>query len=141
MLTHDETKRARVLLPTQLLLLASLLAACVSSAEASADPGTIQQASVEGALDKPAVREVVKAHIDEIRECYNAELVEDESVAGRSIVTFVVQPDGGAIEVAVSESTMPARFDACMVKAVEAWSFPAADAETRVTYPFDFSPG
>jgi TonB family protein len=141
MLTHNETQGTRVLLPTKLLLLASLLTGCVGSAEASTDPGTVQPASVEGALDKPAVREVVKAHIDQVRECYNAELVEDETVAGRVMVTFVVQPDGAASEVGVSESTMPERFDACMIKAVEAWSFPSSDAETRVTYPFDLSPG
>jgi outer membrane biosynthesis protein TonB len=56
-------------------------------------------------------------------------------------VSFVVQPDGAAIEVAVPESTMPARFDACLAAAVEGWSFPAADAETHVTYPFELSPG
>jgi TonB family protein len=141
MLTRDQAKATRVLLPTKLLLLASMLAACVGSAEASAAPASVQQSSVEGALDKPAVREVVKAHIDEVRECYNAELIENETVAGRVVISFIVQPDGSASEVGIPESTMPARFDACIVAAVEVWSFPTADAETRVTYPFEMSPG
>jgi outer membrane biosynthesis protein TonB len=141
MLTQDTIlPGARVLHITKLLLLAGLLAACVVP-EASASPGTVKQASVEGALDKPAVREVVKAHIVEVRKCYNAELVEDETVAGSVVVSFVIQPDGWASEVGVPESTMPARFDACVITAVEGWSFPASDAETRVSYPFEMSPG
>lgn len=141
MLIHDTIlPRARVLQTTKLLLLAGLLAACVVP-EASAAPSTVKPATVEGALDKPAVREVVRAHIDEVRECYNAELVEDETVAGRSVIAFVIQPDGSVSETSVRESTMPERFDACMVAAVEGWSFPTADAETRVSYPFEMSPG
>ena len=83
----------------------------------------------------------MKARIHEVRECYNAELLEDETVAGRSVVSFVVQPDGSVREVGVPESTMPERFDACMVTAVEGWSFPASDGKTRVVYPFEMSPG
>lgn len=132
---------ARVLLPTKLLMLGCLLASCVAPAQASAAPGTVQKATVEGALDKPTVREVVRAHIDEVRECYNAELIEDDTLGGRSVISFVILPDGSASEVVVPESTMPARFDACMITAVEGWSFPAADAETRVMYPFELSAG
>jgi TonB family protein len=138
MLIHDQIlQTARLLHPTTLLLLGGLLAACAASPEASAAPA----ATVEGGLDKPAVREVVKAHIDQVRECYNAELVEDEAVAGSVVVSFVVQPDGSATQVNVPESSMPARFDACLITAVEGWSFPASDAETRVSYPFELSPG
>jgi TonB family protein len=138
MLIHDQILQgARLLNTTKLMLLGCLLAACSASAEASAAPA----ATVDGGLDKPAVREVVKAHIDQVRECYNAELVENEAVAGSVMVSFVVQPDGSATQVGVPESSMPARFDACITTAVEGWTFPASDAETRVSYPFDFSPG
>jgi hypothetical protein len=125
---------------TKLLPLTALLAACVASPAAAA-PAKIEHTSVEGSLDKAAVREVVKARIHEVRECYNAELIADETVGGRSVVAFVVQPDGSVSEVGVPESTMPERFDACMVAAVEGWSFPASDAKTRVLYPFEMSPG
>jgi outer membrane biosynthesis protein TonB len=139
MLIHSETPR--ILTSTMILAFAGLLGACVASAEASTAPAKAGQATVEGGLDKPAVREVVKAHIDEVRGCYNAELVEDENVEGRSVVSFVILADGSASEVGVAESTMPTRFDECMTAAVEGWTFPTSDAETRVVYPFMLSPG
>lgn len=139
MLIHSETPR--VLTSTMMLALAGLLGACVASAEASTAPAKTEKASVDGGLDKPAVREVVKAHIEEVRGCYNAELVEDEKVEGRSVVSFVIRPDGSASEVGIAESTMPTRFDECMTAAVERWSFPTSDAETSVVYPFELSPG
>jgi TonB family protein len=138
MLIQDQIPQAaRLLHTTKLMLLGCLLAACGASSEASAAPA----ATVEGGLDKPAVREVVRAHIGQVRECYNAELVENESVAGDVVVSFVIQPDGSAVGVNVPKSTMPARFDACLITAVEGWTFPASDAETRVSYPFELSPG
>jgi outer membrane biosynthesis protein TonB len=141
MRNHDQIlPGARVLNPINLLLFGCLLAACAVP-EASASPAAAPQATVEGGLDKPAVREVVRAHIDDVRECYNAELIEDDTVGGHVIVSFVVQPDGSASEVVVPESTMPERFDACVTTIVAAWTFPAADAETRVSYPFNLSAG
>jgi TonB family protein len=140
MTAHHTTHGTRAFTSTKLLLLAGLLAACVAST-ATAAPPKIRHTSVEGSLDKAAIREVVKARIHEVRECYNAELSEDETVAGRSVVSFVVQPDGSVTEVGVPESTMPERFDACMVTAVEGWSFPASAGQTRVMYPFEMSAG
>jgi TonB family protein len=97
--------------------------------------------SVEGGLDKTAVREVVRANIDDVRECYNAELGRDETVEGRVVVSFVVQPDGKVTNARVSESTMPKQFDACLAAAVAGWAFPTARESTSVTYPFEMSPG
>lgn len=101
----------------------------------------LPQAKVEGGLDKPAVREVVRANIDDVRHCYNAELRDDETLAGRVVISFVVNPDGTTSKIHVSESTMPKRFDACMVEHVATWSFPKADAATSVVYPFEMEPG
>jgi outer membrane biosynthesis protein TonB len=123
------------------MLLAGLLAACAASPTANAAPGEVGQATVEGALDKPAIREVVKANIGDVRECYNAELIDNEAVEGSSVISFVVRPDGSVSEIGIAESTMPERFNACMTTAVGGWSFPTSDAETRVAYPFVMSPG
>jgi TonB family protein len=124
-----------------ILLLAVVLGTFVASPAAAAPPATMPTATVEGGLDKPAVREVVRAHIDEVRHCYNAELVDDDTIEGRSVTSFVIHPDGSVHDASMPESTMPERFDACLLAAVGSWSFPASDAETRVTYPFQFSPG
>ena len=97
--------------------------------------------TVEGGLDKLAIREVVRANIGDVRECYNAELVEDETAAGRVVVSFVIQPDGKVTKTDVPESTMSERFDACVSTAVTGWSFPTAGTSTSVVYPFEMSPG
>jgi TonB family protein len=102
---------------------------------------TVPAAKVEGELDKPAVREVVRAHIDEIRHCYNAVLVEDATIEGQTVTSFVIHPDGSVHEAGITESSMPEQFDACLLEVVGRWSFPTSDAETRVSYPFQFSPG
>jgi TonB family protein len=115
-----------------------LLGICLAPIPAVA---STQHASVDGALGKLEVREVVVANIGDVRDCYDAELVEDESVEGRAVVSFVIQPDGTVSEADVSESTMPERFDACLAAAVEGWSFPTSDASTNVTYPFNMHPG
>jgi TonB family protein len=133
--SHNATKSPLI------LLLAGLLSACVGVPTANAAPATTPRTTVEGELDKSAVREVVRAHIDEVRECYNAELAEDETIEGHSVIAFEIQPDGSVLGAAITESSMPERFDACLTGVVEGWSFPASDAETRVSYPFNFSVG
>jgi TonB family protein len=136
MTSHNETPTVRL----SILLLAGLLGACVSSPAAAA-PATMPSATVEGGLDKPAVREVVRTLIDEVRHCYNDVLVDDATVEGQTVTSFVIDPDGSVHDASITESSMPERFDACLLAAVGSWSFPASDAETRVSYPFQFSPG
>lgn len=94
-----------------------------------------------GGLDKAAVREVVRANIDDVRDCYNVELLEDETVGGRVSLSFVTNPDGTTSKIAVTESTLPERFDACLANVAASWSFPTSDASTSVVYPFELSPG
>lgn len=100
-----------------------------------------QHAQVDGGLDKEAVRAVVRARIDDIRVCYNAELIEDDSVAGRVVVDFTIAAVGSVRDVEIGESTMPARFDACVAAAVGTWQFPNAELATAVSYPFVMEPG
>lgn len=136
-----DSQRARARRRPAALLLAGLLAAGFVPAKADAAGDKVQPATVEGGLDKPAVREVVRANIDHVRSCYNAELQDDDNLAGRSVLTFVVRTDGSVSEVGIAESTMPTRFNQCLSQSASTWSFPVADAETRVSYPFEMSPG
>jgi TonB family protein len=122
--------------PTTLFLLT--LALFGATTPALAGP---PKASVEGSLDKAAIREVVRAHIDEVRLCYDAELVEDEDLAGQIVVGFVIATDGHVRTVEMTSSNMPPRFDACVAAAVERWTFPSAASETTVSYPFLLEPG
>jgi TonB family protein len=125
--------------PVIMLMLAGLLGCSIAAPAAAASPGNTLHAQVEGGLSKSVVREVVRGHIEEVRDCYNAELVEDGTIEGRSVVTFAIEPDGSVHDARVPESTMPERFDACLSKAVQTWAFPTSDAQTLVTYPFEFT--
>lgn len=120
------------------------LAACTATAAAhtSGERQPMgQQAEVDGGLDKAAVREVVRARIGDIRDCYNAELIEDDSIAGRIVVDFTVAAAGSVQDVTIAESTMPDRFAACVAAAVGTWQFPSAERATAVSYPFNMEPG
>ncbi|PRQ08129.1 AgmX/PglI C-terminal domain-containing protein [Enhygromyxa salina] len=136
-----DAQRVRARRKPAATLLAGLLAAIFMPSEADAANTEVQNATVEGGLDKSAVREVVRANIDQVRSCYNAELVDDATIEGSSVLAFVVRSDGSVTKAKVPESTMPPRFDRCMRRAVSTWSFPVAEAQTRVSYPFTMSPG
>ncbi len=122
-------------------LLAGLLGARGSAEAATPANDAERTTTVEGGLDKSAVRAVVSAQIDDVRDCYTTELGDDETAAGRIVVSFVIQPDGSPVDVGVAESTMSARFDGCMTTTIERWSFPTSATDTRVTYPFVLSLG
>ena len=132
------TTQTATRLGSRLLNLIAIAAVLGISASANA---TLGKPKIEGGLDKSAIREVVRANIDDVRECYNAELVDDEAVEGRVMVSFEIRPDGTVGKADVSESTMPERFDACLATAVATWSFPASDKATSVLYPFEMTPG
>lgn len=96
----------------------------------------------EGGLGKDAIREVVRAHIGEVRDCYNQGLQRDPELAGRLVVGFEIAGSGAVAEATISESTVAdAEVGACIAGKVKSWQFPAASAATTVAYPFVLEPG
>lgn len=96
-------------------------------------------ATVEGNLDKDIVRRIVRAHINEIRSCYNAGLRKDESLAGKVTIEFTIAADGFVNATKVADSELAdATVGECMAKAVGKWQFPkpTGGGEVRVVYPF-----
>jgi len=102
------------------------------------------KADVRGALDKDIIRRVVRAHINEVRYCYNQGLVRDPNLNGRVAVQFTIGPTG-AVPVAVvqSSSIKDQNVANCVAKAVKRWKFPKPQGggNVVVTYPFVLSPG
>lgn len=123
--------------------IAALLLAMGIGATPSAASAGGPQAEVEGALDKGQIREVVRAHIDEVRHCYNVELKEQPEVGGRIVVAFTIDAEGLVRDARSAESTMPPRFDHCLVEALGSWQFPAPanGGKVKVRYPFQLEPG
>lgn len=96
-----------------------------------------------GVLDKEAIRTVVRAHIGEIRECYNEGLAKDPELAGKLVVGFEIAADGAVGRSEITKSTLAdAQVEACVAAAVKAWKFPAPQGgAVEVAYPFAFEPG
>lgn len=97
----------------------------------------------EGALDKDQIRDVVRAHIGEIRDCYNQGLERDPELAGKVMVGFEISATGAVSRSEVDESTLKdAQVAACIAGAIKTWQFPAPKGgAVAVKYPFLLEPG
>ncbi|HEY8377388.1 MAG TPA: AgmX/PglI C-terminal domain-containing protein, partial [Nannocystis sp.] len=97
---------------------------------------------VQGALDQDIIRRIVRAHINEIRYCYEQALRRDPRAKGRVQLRFVIGNDGKVQSAAVGENTLrDAAVAACMAGAVRRWLFPRPErGSVTVTYPFTLEP-
>ncbi len=95
-------------------------------------------------FNKDLIRRVVRAHINEVRDCYNAGLSRDPALAGRVVAQFTITPEGAVSSSQVGELELADEEVAtCIVGAVKTWEFPgwSAPADTVVNYPFKLEPG
>jgi len=96
-------------------------------------------AQIQGGLDKDLIRRVVRAHINEVRYCYNQGLARDPNLKGRVAVQFQINGAGKVPSAVVSESDIKDNSVAsCIAQSVRRWSFPKPDGggTVIVTYPF-----
>lgn len=102
------------------------------------------KAEVVGGLDKDLIRRIVRAHINEVRHCYNQGLAKDPNLKGRVSVQFTISGTGKVTTSVVAESDIkdPA-VSTCIAQAVRRWSFPkpASGGAALVTYPFILQAG
>jgi outer membrane biosynthesis protein TonB len=105
--------------------------------------GTVRAGDAEGTLDKDLIRRVVRAHIPEIRECYNAALQADPEARGKVVIDFTIGEEGKVTQAGVASSDMKdAAAPACMANAINGWLFPKPDGgSVKVSYPFVLEPG
>jgi TonB family protein len=99
---------------------------------------------VSPGIDKEVIRRVVRAHINEVRHCYNQGLVRDPNLMGRVAVQFTIGATGRVPVAVIHESSVKDRNVArCIAKAVQRWRFPRprTAGHVMVTYPFVLSPG
>ncbi len=101
------------------------------------------KATVKGALDKDIIRRIVRAHINEVRACYNTGLTLNPKIGGRIEVEFVIDGKGVVSSSVVKTNTVPdTAVSRCVAKAVKRWKFPKprGGGLVTVTYPFNLSP-
>ncbi len=102
------------------------------------------KAQVTGSLDKDIIRRIVRAHINEIRSCYNQGLSKDPNLKGRVTIKFTIGQDGKVTKAEVDATTLGNQaVETCMEKALLRWLFPkpAGGGVVSVTYPFVLEPG
>lgn len=102
------------------------------------------EASVQGSLDKDIIRRIVRAHINEVRHCYNQGLTQNPELEGRVSITWTIDKLGAVVESRVEENTVSDPAVApCIADAAKGWKFPKpkGGGQVVVTYPFNLSPG
>jgi TonB family protein len=96
---------------------------------------------VLGTLDREVIREVIHEQRQSIRGCYEEALPRSPTLQGEIHVRFTILPSGLTSEVGVEKATLTdAQVQACMVKAISTWKFPAppGGGVVKVVYPFFF---
>jgi outer membrane biosynthesis protein TonB len=99
--------------------------------------------SVSGGLTAQEIMAVIRAHLNEIRHCYEQLLQRSPSASGKIAVTFVVGLSGSVSSVGVSEATLnDSVMRGCVTGHIQRWDFPKPRGGQPVTvnYPFVFNP-
>lgn len=92
-----------------------------------------------GAIDKMAVRKVVREHFEALRSCYETTLLANPNIAGTVVAKFTIQLDGTTQN--VTASGVHPDVEACVAAKVRSFKFPKPDApKVEVAYPFTFKP-
>jgi hypothetical protein len=96
-------------------------------------------AVVRGSLDKETIRRIIRRHINEVKYCYEKELVTKPKLNGKVTIAFVIAPTGAVQASNVAGSTMgSSAVEGCIAAAVRRWTFPAPKGGgiVQVSYPF-----
>ncbi|HNN53998.1 MAG TPA: AgmX/PglI C-terminal domain-containing protein [Pseudomonadota bacterium] len=99
-------------------------------------PGT---AEVRGSLDKEIIRRIIRRHINEVKFCYERELVRTPGLLGRVMIQFTIAGTGQVVASLVQSSTLNSMpVEQCIAQAVRRWEFPKPQGGgiVVVTYPF-----
>jgi TonB family protein len=101
------------------------------------------QPTVRGSLDTNIIRRVIRAHVAEVRACYERQLRVNPGLSGRVTLQLVIGPQGDVVNVQRQSTTMSSPpLDACLIATARRWRFPApaGGGAVMVTYPFTFQP-
>jgi Ca-activated chloride channel family protein len=103
----------------------------------------VAKATVQGAMDRTVIRRIVRAHLPEVRACYNRGLVLDSTLAGRITIQFAISPSGAVtVSTVAKDEVGDGKIGKCIAERVKHWRFPAvrSGGTSVVTYPFLLRP-
>jgi hypothetical protein len=96
-------------------------------------------AEVRGTLDKEIIRRVIRRHLNEVKFCYERELLKKADLYGRIAITFTISGTGQVVASMVASSTLNnPMVEHCIADAVRRWEFPKplGGGTVMVSYPF-----
>jgi TonB family protein len=101
-----------------------------------------EKADIRGSLSKEIIARTIHRHLNEVRFCYEQQLIAHPDLQGRVAVKFIIGPDGSVRAAMRDKSDLGnAAAERCVVDAVNRWTFPAPEGGglVIVTYPFVFA--
>ncbi len=87
------------------------------------------------------VDQVIRRHMNQVRYCYQRELIKMPEIAGRVEIEFVIAPDGSVHAAKTAKTTLDnTAVEACVVSRFMRMQFPPSGLSSTVSYPFTFKP-
>lgn len=97
--------------------------------------------AARGSLSREAIRRVIRAHINEVRLCYEQRLDVRPQLEGRVVASFIIA-GSGRVQSVVTHGPMDDRFvRRCIERNMRMWRFPEPEGGgvVGVNYPFILS--
>ena len=95
----------------------------------------------QGSIDKDRVAKVINEHLQEVRACYEKELLKTPSLGGKVSLEWSIDTSGKVTTARTKSSTMNnAGVESCILGRIKTWVFPPArGGHVIITYPFQFN--
>ncbi|MBX7149664.1 AgmX/PglI C-terminal domain-containing protein [bacterium] len=95
-------------------------------------------------MSRDLIDAVIKLKMSQIKYCYQRELQNDPSLAGKVVVQFTIKADGtvdaSSVKIHTTTLNSPA-VEKAILDRFKLMTFPESSGVTVVKYPFIFSPG
>ena len=86
---------------------------------------------------RASIQATIRAHLSEVRTCFEAGLNRNPQIQGRVLVYFHIDPTGFVVHAKVQSSTLrDQEVEICLISAVRSWKFDKMEGGAVVTYPF-----
>lgn len=97
---------------------------------------------VDGNLDPKQITAAIKSRLPGIKQCYEQALKRNPKLAGKIVITFVIDENGRVAEARVdSDSLGDGQVASCIAGLVKRVRFPKPDSGTvQASFPFVFTP-
>ncbi|OIP43752.1 MAG: hypothetical protein AUK47_02095 [Deltaproteobacteria bacterium CG2_30_63_29] len=112
--------------------------------EASIPPRDVVRPTARelGSYSNGEIPAVIKANAQALRVCYEPRLAEVPTLAGKTVIRFIIGVDGTVTDAKV-ETAFDEAVDTCVVEVIKSMVFPLPTGVIKLTvveYPFRFQP-